>query len=157
MHCQPTLYVRGSVTVKLLGRLAKAEATCRQCVGDVPVWRTWAAGPQLVVTCNMRDAPGRTGRSWWSQAAAPERSEELCESAQTLGRHVVTAWVMCRCSAPGRQGRSWWSLATRVMHLGEQAAAGGHKLLLQKDQKNHASQQTLRRHVVTAWVIYCTL
>ena len=65
--------------------------------GDVPVWRTWAAGPQLVVTCNTRDAPG------------------------------------------------------------EQAAAGGHKLLLQKDQKNHASQQTLRRHVVTAWVIYCTL
>eukprot|EP00439_Symbiodinium_sp_Y106_P060925 s626_g9.t1 len=24
----------------------------------------------------MRDAPGRTGRSWWSQAVAPERSEE---------------------------------------------------------------------------------
>ena len=31
----------------------------------------------------MRDAPERTGRSWWSQAVAPERSEDLLDSAQT--------------------------------------------------------------------------
>ena len=55
------------------------------------MWRTWAVGPQLVVTCNMRDGGSQP--------------------------------------------------ATCVMHLKEQAAAGGHKLLLQKDQKTYLIQR----------------